>query len=165
MYTLLQKKCTLISSTSPGDPGSLTPTPDHVKFVKMTRGRGRWPRDFRKLGWLSCALYSEKSVFTVCTRMLEETLKPGYSLNILTRLMSKWHMVFPGPNSWCAMSEWWLLACSAEKFAFLWAEGNIPKVPNSTHFIAYLQNYTHFVWKMTILTPFLCPHISTQFLN
>ncbi len=31
-YTLLQKKCTLISSSSPSDPGSLTPTPGHVKF-------------------------------------------------------------------------------------------------------------------------------------
>ncbi len=30
--------------------------------IKMTRGRGRWPKDFRKLGWFSCALYSEKSV-------------------------------------------------------------------------------------------------------
>ncbi len=33
-YTLLQKKCTLILPSSPGDPGSLTPTPVHVKFVK-----------------------------------------------------------------------------------------------------------------------------------
>ena len=33
IYTLLQKKCTLISSSSPGDPGSLTPTPGQVKFV------------------------------------------------------------------------------------------------------------------------------------
>ncbi len=31
--------------------------------IKMTRGRGRWPRDFRKLGWFSFALLLEKSVF------------------------------------------------------------------------------------------------------
>ncbi len=30
--------------------------------IKMTRGQGWWPRDFRKLVWFSCALYSEKSV-------------------------------------------------------------------------------------------------------
>ena len=30
IYTVLQKKCTLILSSSPGDPGSLTPTPGHV---------------------------------------------------------------------------------------------------------------------------------------
>ncbi len=30
--------------------------------IKMTRGQGRWPRDLRKLGWFSCARYSEKSV-------------------------------------------------------------------------------------------------------
>ena len=29
---------------------------------KMTRGRGRWPRDLRKLGWFSCALLLERSV-------------------------------------------------------------------------------------------------------
>ena len=104
---------------------------------------------------------------TVCTRKLEETRKSGYSLNILTWLMSEWQMVWvcQGPSSWYAMSEWWFLARSAETFAFLWTEGNIPKVPHSIFFIAYLQNYTHFVWKMTITTPFLCPHISTQFLN
>ena len=31
-YNLLQKKGTLMSSNSPGDPGSLTLTPGHVKF-------------------------------------------------------------------------------------------------------------------------------------
>ncbi len=36
IYTLLQKKCTLISSSSPGDPGTLTPTPGHVKSVKWS---------------------------------------------------------------------------------------------------------------------------------
>ncbi len=30
IYTLLQKKCTLILPCSTGDPGSLTPTPGHV---------------------------------------------------------------------------------------------------------------------------------------
>ena len=33
--------------------------------IKMTRGRGQWPRDFRKLGWFSCALLLEKSVHAV----------------------------------------------------------------------------------------------------
>ena len=33
--------------------------------IKMTRGRGRWPRDLRKLGWFSCAKHSEKSVWSV----------------------------------------------------------------------------------------------------
>ncbi len=33
LYTLLLNKCTLISFSSPSDPGLLTPTPDHVKFV------------------------------------------------------------------------------------------------------------------------------------
>ncbi len=49
-------------------------TPGHVDFVKwswlsrpidkikMTRDRGRWPKDLRKLGWLSCALLLEKRV-------------------------------------------------------------------------------------------------------
>ncbi len=44
----------------------------------------------------------------------------------------------------------------------------ILQVPHSTHFVAYLKNCTHFVWKMTILDPLfhvLCPHISIQFLN
>ena len=36
VYTLLQKKCTLISSSSPSDPGSLTPTSGHVEFVKWS---------------------------------------------------------------------------------------------------------------------------------
>ena len=66
----------------------VTPTPGHIEFVKMvlrvicktarellasllsrpfdkikiTWGRGRWPRDFRKLGWFSCAKHAEKSV-------------------------------------------------------------------------------------------------------
>ena len=35
-YTLLQKKCTLISPSSPVDPGSLTPTPCHVKCIKWS---------------------------------------------------------------------------------------------------------------------------------
>ncbi len=35
-YTLLQKKCTLISPSSPGDPESLNPTPGHAKFVKWS---------------------------------------------------------------------------------------------------------------------------------
>ena len=35
-YTLLQKKCTLISSNPPSDPGSLTSTPGHVKVVKWS---------------------------------------------------------------------------------------------------------------------------------
>ena len=30
--------------------------------IKMTQGRGWWPRDIRKLGWFSCAKHSEKSV-------------------------------------------------------------------------------------------------------
>ena len=71
LYTLLQRKCTLTSPSSSGDPGSLTSTPGHVKFVKlsrpfdkikMTRGQGQWPRDLIKLGWFSCALFLEKSV-------------------------------------------------------------------------------------------------------
>ncbi len=64
IYTLLQKKCTLISSSSPSDPGSLTLTRNHVEFcqIKMTRGRGRWPRDLAWLAWFSCARHSEKSV-------------------------------------------------------------------------------------------------------
>ena len=73
--------------------------------------------------------------------------------------------VCSSPSSWWALNEWWLLACSAENFAFRWAEGNIPQVPHSTHLVAYLQHYTHFVWKMTITTPFLCPHNSTRFFN
>ncbi len=35
-YTLLQKKCTLIYPSSPGDPGSLTLTWGHVDFVKWS---------------------------------------------------------------------------------------------------------------------------------
>ncbi len=64
-YTLLQKKCTLISSSSPGDPASQAPTPGHVKFVKWSCGR--WPWDFRKLGWFSCAPWTcscTKNIFT-----------------------------------------------------------------------------------------------------
>ncbi len=30
--------------------------------IKMTQGRGRWPRDLRELEWFSCAILSEKSV-------------------------------------------------------------------------------------------------------
>ncbi len=102
-YTLLQKKCTLISSSSPSVPGSLTPTPGHVKFVKcsrlwenrfnfwhgvfcellsrlfdkskMTRGRGQWCRDFRKLGSFSCALLLEKSVCQYCFHWISWNLK------------------------------------------------------------------------------------------
>ena len=33
-----------------------------IDKIKMTWGRGRWPRDLRKSGWFSCALLSEKSV-------------------------------------------------------------------------------------------------------
>ena len=33
-------------------------------YKKMTWGRGRWPRDFRKLGWFSCAKHLEKSMDT-----------------------------------------------------------------------------------------------------
>ncbi len=33
--------------------------------IKMTRGRGRWPSDFRKLGWFSHARHSETSVFLI----------------------------------------------------------------------------------------------------
>ena len=36
VYTLLQEKCTLVSSSSPSDPGSLTLAPGHVKFVKWS---------------------------------------------------------------------------------------------------------------------------------
>ena len=36
MYTLLQKNCTLISPSSPGDPGSLTLTPGHVESGSAT---------------------------------------------------------------------------------------------------------------------------------
>ena len=49
-------------------------------------------------------------------------------------------LICPAPSSWCAINEWWLLARSAENVAFLWAEGNIPQVPHSTHLVAYLQN-------------------------
>ena len=34
-----------------------------IDKIKMTRGRGRWPRDLRKLGCYSCALLLEKSVY------------------------------------------------------------------------------------------------------
>ncbi len=63
------KKCILISSSSPGDPWSLTPTSGHVKFVKMvlgvkmTWGWGWWHRNFRKLRWISCARQSERRFF------------------------------------------------------------------------------------------------------
>ncbi len=33
-----------------------------IDKINMTQGRGRWPRDLRKLGWFSCALLLEKSV-------------------------------------------------------------------------------------------------------
>ncbi len=39
MYTFLQKKCTLISSSSPGDPGSLTLTPGHFDKIKRPEVR------------------------------------------------------------------------------------------------------------------------------
>ena len=44
---------------------SSTCDPGSCQSLSMTRGRGRWPsyRDFRKLGWFSCARHSEKSVF------------------------------------------------------------------------------------------------------
>ncbi len=46
-YTLLQKKCTLISPNSPGDPGSLTLTLGQVDFVKWS-----WQQDkLKKLKW------------------------------------------------------------------------------------------------------------------
>ncbi len=44
----------MISSIFPELSGLLTPS----------WGRSRWPRDFRKLGWFSCARHLEKSVQT-----------------------------------------------------------------------------------------------------
>ncbi len=58
-YTLLQKKCTLISSSSPNDPGSLTPTLGHKRSSFL-----EWPEvgGFRKLGWFAWARHSDKRV-------------------------------------------------------------------------------------------------------
>ncbi len=43
------------------DTGSLLSRP--IDKIKMTRSRGRWPMDLRRLGWFSCALLLEKSVW------------------------------------------------------------------------------------------------------
>ncbi len=82
-YTLLQKKCTLISSSFPADPGSLTPTPGHFKFVKWSWEKYAkdpvrklhckfWHRVFCVivLWWFSCAKHSEKSVHTITERTI-----------------------------------------------------------------------------------------------
>ncbi len=37
------------------------------KRIEMTRGHGRWPRDFRELGWFLCARHSEQSVISKLT--------------------------------------------------------------------------------------------------
>ena len=45
-----------------------------IDKIKMTRGRGRWPRDLRKLGWFSCALLLEKNVVSETPEYLEQKL-------------------------------------------------------------------------------------------
>ena len=101
--TFLQRKFTLISSSSPGDLGSATLPGSfwvcqmvlrvickrpHSKIPsKMTCGRDEWPRAFGKLRWFSCAKYSEKSVFNNITYFIRTKVNHY-----------QWELIFEG--SW-----------------------------------------------------------------
>ena len=56
--------------------------------------------------------------------------------------------------------KYWRVA--PEILLFHRQEVNIQQVPLSTQLVAYLQDYTHFVWEMTILDPlFVSTHFHT----
>ncbi len=57
-----------------------------IDKIKMTRGRGRWPRDFRKLGWFSCALLFEKSVDSSLAQLTGEKVKTAIGIPFVWKL-------------------------------------------------------------------------------
>ncbi len=67
---------------------------------KMTRGRDRWPRDFGKLGWFSCAKHLEKSV-------VYSSSIPTQAIEAVYSLAMRIQVYFIGCYSWsCCKRSW-----------------------------------------------------------
>ena len=69
--------------------------------VKVTQGRGRWPRDLRKLGWFSCARHLEKSLHPspndVHMKMMLNAA--GSVCSVRETVCNSWWLVFASCNS------------------------------------------------------------------
>ena len=80
--------------------------------IKMTWGRGRWPRNLRKSGWFSCARHSEKSVTAeIWMENLNQPIANFYA----------WVIFFPDVRMCTRMlgDIWWPF----QKFLFQWSFG------------------------------------------
>ncbi len=90
-----------------------------IDKIKMTRGRGRWPRDLRKLGWFSCALLSEKSVCSLIKQTFYLFRGKWQNTNNVNGILSSWK------KKWFYRHDFWVpfpvvkLSCTVNLACYL----------------------------------------------